>query len=238
MHQLPLPVQLRPEAGFSAFVAGPNAEALAAITAWTAGAGDEFLYLFGGSGSGKTHLLQAACREAAQADRPAVYLPLAHGQLDPSVFDDLELRELIALDDLQVIAGAEVWEHQLFDLYNRLRESGKRLLVSADVPISKLPLKLADLRSRLGWGPGYRLLPLSDEDCTHLLRQTAERRGIRLGTDVVDYIMRRCPREPGYLIGLLEEIDQESLRVQRRPTIWLVRQILEARGSETPCLNM
>jgi len=231
MHQLPLPVQLRPEADFSAFVTGPNAEALAAVTAWTTGTGDEFLYLFGTPGSGKTHLLQAACREAVQNGRSAVYLPLGHEQLDPSVFDDLELRDLIALDDIPAVAGVEVWEHRLFDLYNRLHESGKRLLVSADVPISKLPLKLADLRSRLGWGPGYRLLPLSDDDCARLIRQTAKRRGIRLGTDMVDYIMRRCPREPGYLMGLLEEIDQESLRVQRRPTIWLVRQILETHES-------
>jgi DnaA family protein len=231
MHQLNLPVQLRPEADFAAFVAGPNAEAVAAITAWTAGRGDDFLYLFGVPGSGKTHLLQASCREATRGDRSAVYLPLEHGELVPSVLENLELWDLVALDDVQAIAGDAAWEHGLFDLYNRLRESGRRLLVSANAPVSELPLRRADLCSRLGWGPGYQLLPLSEDDCGRLLRESAKRRGLELGADTVDFILRRCPREPSYLMALLEEIDQESLRLKCRPTLWLVRQILKSRES-------
>ena len=230
MQQLPLPVQLKPEVDFAAYVAGPNAEAVAAVATWSEENGDDFLYLFGAAGSGKTHLLQAACRQATQCDRSAVYLPLKHRELIPSVLDNLELWDLVALDDVQAIAGDAPWEHGLFDLYNRLREAQRRLLVSADSPVSELPLMLADLRSRLGWGPGYRLLPLSEGDCERLLRESAERRGLTLGSDAIAYIMRRCPREPGYLMELLEEIDQESLSKQRRPSLWLVRQILEARA--------
>ena len=229
MHQIPLPVQLLPEADFSAFVAGPNAEALAAVTAWAAGNGDSFLYLFGTAGSGKTHLLQAACRQVAQGEHSAIYVPLKHGELAPSVFDNLEFWELVALDDIQAIAGDATWERGLFDLYNRLRESGRCLLVSAHTPVSELPLTLPDLRSRLGWGPGYQLLPLPEEDCEYLLKESAKCRGLELGTDAVDYIMRRCPREPGYLMGLLEEIDRESLRRKCRPTRWLIRELLGAR---------
>jgi len=231
MHQIPLPVQLRPEADFSAFVVGPNDEAVAAVAAWAAGTGDHFIYLFGTTGSGKTHLLHAACWQAVQGDRSAIYLPLKHGKLAPSALDNLELWNLVALDDIQTIAGNATWEEGLFDLYNRLRESGQHLLVSGHVPVSELPLTLPDLRSRLGWGPGYRLLPLPEGDCERLLRESATRRGLELDADAVDYIMRRCPREPGYLIGLLEEIDQEVLRRKRRPTRWLVRQILGTRKS-------
>jgi len=231
MYQIPLPVQLRPEADFAAFVAGPNAEAVAAVTAWAAGSGDNFLYLFGTTGSGKTHLLQAACRQVAQGDRSAIYVPLGHRELAPSVLDNLELWDLVALDDIQTIAGDATWEQGLFDLYNRLRESRRCLLVSAPTPVSELPLTLPDLRSRLGWGPGYRLLSLPEDDCEHLLKESARRRGLELGTDAVDYIMRRCPREPGYLMGLLEELDRESLRRKCRPTRWLIRQILGARKS-------
>ncbi len=231
MQQIPLPVQLKPEADFTAFVVGPNAEAVTAITAWAAGTGDHFLYLFGTAGSGKTHLLQAACRQAAGGDRSPIYLPLKHGQLAPSVLDNLELWSPVVLDDIQAVAGDAAWERGLFDLYNRLRESGQHLLVSAHTPVSELPLTLPDLRSRLGWGPGYRLLPLPAGDCERLLRESAMRRGLELGADTVDYIMRRCPREPGYLIGLLEEIDHESLRRKRRPTRWLVQQILGTRKS-------
>jgi DnaA family protein len=230
MHQLTLPIQLRPEADFADYLAGPNAEAVTAIGAWATGTGDDFLYLFGLPGSGKTHLLQAACRKAVQGGGSAAYLPLAHGELTPSVLDNLELWHTVALDDVHVVAGDMAWERGLFDLYNRLRETGRRLLASADAPTTELPLGLADLRSRLGWGPGYRLRPLSEGDCEQLLVDSAKRRGLDLGTDAVGYIMRRCPRDPGSLLGLLEEIDRESLRTKRRPTLWLVRQILGSPG--------
>jgi len=146
MHQLNLPIQLRPEADFTGFVTGPNAEAVAAVTAWTAGKGDDFLYLFGVPGSGKTHLLQAACREATRGDRSAVYLPLGHGALVPSALDNLERWDLVALDDVRAIAGDAAWEHGLFDLYNRLRRAIQRWCVDActehgwEIPFPQLML--------------------------------------------------------------------------------------------------
>jgi len=228
MRQLPLPVQLRPEADFATFVRGSNAEAVVAVSAWALGDGDDFLYLFGAAGSGKTHLLQAACRQTAKTERTAIYLPLGYRELTPAVLDNLELWDRVALDDIQAVAGNRAWEQGLFNLYNRLRESGQHLLVSATTPVSALPLDLPDLRSRLGWGPSYRLRPLSEPDCAQLLRESAKQRGLALGTDTIDYIMHQCPREPGYLLGLLEEIDRESLGRKRRPTQWLVRQILAA----------
>ena len=227
MHQLTLPIQPRPEADFSSFLTGPNAETVSAVTAWAAGSGEGFLYLFGAPGSGKSHLLQAACRQAVQRKASAVYLPLGNDNLVPSVLDNLELRELVALDDVQSIAGDKTWESGLLDLYNRLREAGRHLLVSADAPTCELPLALADLRSRLGWGPGYRLRALPEGDCAQLLSESAKRRGLDLRADAISYIMRRCPRDAGSLLEILDKIDQESLRTKRRVTLWLVRQVLD-----------
>jgi len=230
MQQLPLALKLRSDGGFADYLAGPNAEPVKAIAAWAAGEGERFLYLFGPSGSGKTHLLQAACRSAAERSEEVVYLPLAEFEMRPAVLEGLELAGFVALDDLHAVAADADWERSLFGLYNRLRETGGRLLVGARPPLAELPIVLPDLRSRLGWGPGYRLRPLSDEDSERLLLHSAKRRGLELGTDVVGYIMRRSPRDAGSLLGLLDSIDQESLRKKCRPTLWLVRQILE--GSE------
>lgn len=230
MHQLTLPIQLRAEADFASFLTGPNAEAVCAVTAWAAGRGEEFLYLFGLPGSGKSHLLQAACQRAVGRKSSAVYLPLGHADLAPSVLDNLELWDLVALDDVQSIAGDMTWENELFDLYNRLRDARRHLLVSADAPASELPLTLADLRSRLGSGPGYRLRPLSEGDCERLLLELAKRRGLDLSANAVAYIMRRCPRDAGSLVEVLDRVDRESLRAKRRPTLWLIRQILEPPG--------
>jgi DnaA family protein len=227
MHQLLLAIQLRPEADFSGYVAGPNGEAVAALAAWSSGAGEAFLYLFGAPGTGKTHLLHAACREASARGKMTVYLPMTHPGLRPSVLEDLEAADLVALDDLQAIAGNREWEHALFDAYNRLRAARRGLLISADVPAADLGLELPDLRSRLGWGPGYRLRPLPEADCQTLLVDAARRRGLDLGPDLVGYIMRRCPRDASALLDLLNRLDDESLREQRRPSIWLVRQLLD-----------
>lgn len=227
MQQLPLAVQLRPQADFADYLPGPNAEAVAAVAAWADGVGDAFLYLFGPTGTGKTHLLQAACRVGAAHAAALLYLPLAHPGLAPAVLEDLERAELIALDDIHSVAGDAAWERGLFDLYNRLREAGRRLLVSADAPAAELPLGLPDLRSRLGWGPGYRLRPLGEDDCKQLLLKTAARRGLDLGAGAVGYILQRCPRDAGYLLGLLDELDRVSLQDKRRPSVWLIRQLLE-----------
>lgn len=230
MKQLPLAVDLPPRAELEEYLPGPNREAAAAVTAWADGRGDPFIYLFGPSGTGRTHLLQGACRAAAAHGRRALYLPLSHPGLEPTALEGLEGVDAVALDDLQAVADAPAWEHALFDLYNRLRETGRRLLVAADAPVADLALGLPDLRSRLGWGPGYRLRPLGDADCARLLRDAAARRGLTLGEDAVAYLMRRCPREPAPLLGVLDALDRLSLTEKRRPTVPLLRRVLDAHG--------
>jgi DnaA family protein len=230
MQQLPLALGLGlgAEADFDAYLAGPNREAVAAVEDWATGGQDAFVYVFGPSGTGKTHLLLAACRRASERSATAIYLPLADPRLRPSVLDGLERSELVALDDLHAVAGHRDWEMALFGVYNRLREHRRRLLMSADVPAPALALVLPDLRSRIGWGPGYRLQALRERDCEQLLRQAAERRGLRLGEDATHYIMRRCRREPRQLMMLLERLDQASLSRKRRPTLALIRELLKA----------
>jgi len=227
MDQLPLPVQLRPEADFSEFLAGPNTEAVAAVVAWAAGRGDPFIYLFGPPGTGKTHLLHAACHQASRTGRSIVYVPLGEPGLAPSLLTDLEAAQLIALDDIQTVAGDQAWELGLFDLFNRVRAAHRGLLISGQAPVCDLALGLADLRSRLAWGPGYRLHPLGEEECEQLLREAAHRRGLQIGPDLSRYIMRRYRRDAGALLDLLNRLDEKSLREKRRPTVRLVRELIE-----------
>jgi DnaA family protein len=230
MDQLPLPVQLRPEADFAGYLPGPNSEAVAAVAAWAGRLGESFIYLFGPSGTGKTHLLHAACHQASQAGRSIVYIPLGAPGLAPSVLTDLEASQLVALDDVHRVAGDPAWELGLFDLFNRVRAARRGLLISGQAPVADLPLGLADLRSRLGWGPGYRLRPLGEAECEQLLREAAHRRGLQIGPELSGYIMRRCPRDAGALVDLLDRLDEKSLREKRRPTIHLVRELIDPPG--------
>ncbi|MCF1183020.1 DnaA regulatory inactivator Hda [Marichromatium gracile] len=224
--QLHLPVALTREPTLTEYLPGPNAEAVAAIAALSSTAGEPLVFLHGASGTGKTHLLQAACLEASAHRLQAHYLPLKTPGLAPSLLDDLEQLDLIAIDDIDAVTRDGDWEQALFDLYNRLRERGRQLLVAARQPPERLTLDRADLRSRLQWGPCYRLLALTDRDCEQLLSTSAAQRGLRLGPALVRYIMHYHARDPESLLALIERIDAASLREQRQPTIPMVRRVL------------
>lgn len=218
-----LRVGLRDSATFANFLAGDNAAALHLLQQ----GGEPFVYLWGGQGSGRTHLLQAACHaESAHGGSPA-YLPLAAlARAGTAVLDGLEQMSLVCLDDLQAVAGQGAWEEGLFHLYNRVRDAGGRLLAAADAGPAVLGVQLADLRSRLSWGPVFQLQSLDDAGKLAALQLRARARGMELGAEVGAYLLRRCPRDMHALFELLERLDQASLAAQRRLTIPFVRELI------------
>lgn len=232
IQQLPLGLQFRPSASFSNFVTGPNREAVDAIESLARGRGESYLYLWGGPGLGKTHLLQACCREIYASGQPVAFIPLKQTpSLEPKVLEDLVGMSMVCLDDVEAVAGQASWENAMFILYNQLREREIRLLVTADRPLAQLPLGLPDLRSRLAWGPSYQLHPLDDEQLLEALTRLAEERGLDLSQEIARYLLRRYPRDMGFLQGLLEKLDRESLAAQRRLTIPFVREVLSRGGA-------
>lgn len=225
--QLCLPIELSSEPTLEDYLPGPNAEALAAVAASAAGKGEPFLYLLGHRGTGKSHLLHGACRAAQRAGRRVHAVPLGQPGLAPEILDGLEGLDLVTLDDLDRVAGDPHWERALFDLFNRLREHARALLVAAPAAPEHLGIRLPDLASRLQWGPRYRLLSLDEPSCERLLVETARRRGLLLGPEVVRYVMYHYERDPASLVGLVSRLDRISLREQRQPTIPMVRGLLK-----------
>jgi len=225
--QLPLPLRLPRAAGFERFIADGNAEALAAARTWSQDPVASTLYLHGGVGSGKTHLLQAAAAELAGSGRTVLYVPLDQAGLAPAMLEDLEQLDAVVIDALHAIAGRRDWEEAVFHLYNRLQAGGRRLLVAARTPPADLRLSLADLRSRLSAAPAYGLTPLDDNGRARLLRDGAEQRGLRLGEPVIGYVLSRCPRDPGWLLDFLDRLDRATLAEQRAPTVRFVAGLLD-----------
>ncbi len=225
--QLPLGIGLRPGASFANFHPGPNRQALEAARRAVAGDGEPFLYLWGEPGTGRSHLLQAACGAAAEAGREAAYVPLArHRELAPEILAPRPRIALVCLDDLQTVAGAPAWEEALFGLFNRLRDAGATLMVTADRPPAALPVTLPDLKSRLGWGLTIQLHPLDDEQREAWLVAAAAARGMELPAEAARYILHRAPRDMGSLARLLETLDRASLVAQRRLTTRFVASVL------------
>jgi len=223
MIQLPLQVTLNDRASFANFVAGKNREVLAA----SQDTAQRLIYLWGAPASGKTHLLQASCQKAAEQGLQAAYLPLAQmSGFSTAVFDDLEQLALICLDDVQAIAGHPQWERALFHLYNRVRDSGARLIMAADAAPAALHITLPDLASRLSWGLVLQLHPLQDADKLAALQQRARNRGIELPDEVGRFLLARSTRDLSGLFEFLQRLDIASLAAQRKLTIPLVRQLI------------
>ncbi len=226
--QLPLQLSPRPGLQLDDYLPGPNAQVLSALKEMLGPTGGGQLYLSGTAGSGKTHLLVGLCELAEARGLSAVYLPMAeHHAWQPAMLDGLEAMDLIAIDDVHLLATETDWEAALFALYNRARDLQRRMLFSASQGPARLPLALPDLRSRLGWGSAYRLQALSDEDKVLLLQREAGRRGLTLDSGVSAYILRHCPRHTPALLQLLERLDHAALAAQRRLTLPFVREQIQ-----------
>ena len=199
MQQLPLEISPAADPDFASFLAGANGEALARVRDLAAGALREaIVYLWGEPGSGRSHLLRAAAR--------------AHAGL-------------VVADDVERLDAAG--QQALFAAINAAREGHGAVLAAGSVPPAALPLR-EDLRTRLAWGLVYQLRPLTDAEKTLHLRAEAERRGLKLGEDVVGFLLTRFPRDLASLRGALEVLGRYSLIKQRALTLPLAREALAA----------
>lgn len=226
--QLPLALRAPPDQRLSRYVDAPVGlpEALHALAVGGAAAG---LYLHGAHATGKTHLLLATCAEAEAAAARAVYLTLQglRGHVRAAV-EGLERAELVAVDDVDAVAGSRDDEVALFDLHNRLHDAGRGVLYAADAAPDALPLVLPDLRSRLAQCARWALPVLDDAGRAELLRQRAAARGLDLDDAALEWLLRRCSRDLGSLTAIFERLDRASLAAQRRLTVPFLRQVLEA----------
>jgi DnaA family protein len=134
---------------------------------------------------------------------------------------------LLAIDDVQAIAGEREAERALFDLYNRAKAADARMLFAASASPADLGVTLPDLVSRLAMCTQYALRPLDDAGRRAMLRVLAGRLGLRLDDDVLDWWFARQPRDPASLVALLQRADRASLAAQRRITIPFLRELLE-----------
>jgi DnaA family protein len=227
--QLPLALRWPAQQRFDSYVPGGNSVALALLHDAADSTAAPWVFLGGGAGSGKTHLLIAACAQADAQGRSAQYLPLrrlrAANQDVASALRAFGGSELLALDDIDALAGDGAAEHALFDLYNRCKGDKYTMLFSATAAPGQIGIGLPDLVSRLSACAQGVLKPLSDADRREALRQRALARGLILDDGVLDWLFTRTQRDLGSLTALLDRLDRESLAAQRRITVPFLRRL-------------
>src|SRR5215831_14413978 len=177
MGQLPLALTLADHARFETFVDGANAAAARHVRELAEGAQDA-VWISGPHASGKTHLLQAACRSASLAGRRAMYVALLEEHAaEPEILAGLEGVDLLALDRVDAVAGDAAWERQLFVLFNEIAAKHGALLLAALVAPAAAGFELRDLASRAAGAVAYRLQPLAHTERVDALLLHAEARG-------------------------------------------------------------
>ncbi|WP_250463175.1 DnaA regulatory inactivator Hda [Caballeronia sp. GAFFF2] len=225
--QLTLDLGTPPPATFDNFFAASNHELVTRLRelegALAAGpVADRTFYIWGEAGSGRSHLLHALVYEAnGRARFLSPQSALNAFGFDPRV-------TLYAVDDCDGLSPAQ--QIALFNLFNEVRAYPASALVATG---NVAPMQLVvreDLRTRLGWGLVFHLLPLADDAKASVLRHAARERGIVLAEGVPAYLLTHFRRDMPSLMALLDELDRFSLEKKRAVTMPLLRTVLARFG--------
>lgn len=217
MRQIPLAIGIEAPRTFETFVPGANALAIAHLQALGAQAAP--VYLWGGSGAGKTHLLEALVHRLDAQGMRAGWFNAA----DPAPWTFEEAWSLVVIDNADVLDAAQ--QHAAFSVFVEATTHGVPLVAAGRVPPVDLAVR-EDLRTRLGWGHVFAVQPLGEADARATLRRVADQRGIFLSDDVMDYLLTRFARDLKHLVAQLDRLDAFSLSTKRQITVPLLKQML------------
>ncbi|HQZ02341.1 MAG TPA: DnaA regulatory inactivator Hda [Thauera sp.] len=222
-----LVLDIRPDAPptLDNFVAGANVELVAALsllasTTTATPLPSAHIYLWGAPGCGRSHLLRATAALAREQGRPT------HLLAAKDVQDGLPetVGGLVAVDDVDRLAPEA--QIALFNAFNRSRGNAQSLLLSGSAAPLGLGLR-EDLRTRIGQGLIYEVQPLDDDARSAILATLAERRGLRLADEVIDFLLRHGRRELSSLLAVLDALDVASLERKRPISLPLLREMMQ-----------
>ena len=230
--QLPLQFELQSNQSFSTLYPGDNQETISHLQN-ISNSTEQQLFLWGAPGTGKTHCLQACCKESNNQNNTAFYLSIDSQSIpDPSILEGLETFDLVCLDNIEHICNNAVWEQKFFNFFNLHRDNNKQLIISASCPPKYLDIKLPDLKTRMSWGLTLKLTSLSDEQQLNALTYKAKALGFDIPVNVGRFIMTHYARDLMSVWAILDKIEQATLIAQRKISIPFLKQIMAEKDQD------
>lgn len=220
------PLPLNPDYTFDNFVTGPcNRLSHAAAVAVSERPGMAYnpLFIHGGVGLGKTHLLQAVCQKVLERQDDARILYLSCDSFINQFINAVETGEMnqfrfrfrnldmLVIDDIHFLAGHDRTQEEFFHTFNTLYQQHKQIILSADCSPSEIPELEERLVSRFNWGLVARIEKPSYETRVAILQKKARMRGLSLPEDVICYIAARVETNTRELEGAITKLQGMSL---------------------------
>ena len=189
---------------------------------------EDDLFLYGIAGTGKTFLLQSLCNHYTDCEKTSLYIPLNEvKEYGSSFLDSFEELDLICIDQIDSIAGDDVWEVAIFNLINNCLTSKCRLIFCSRLNPSSINFNLKDLFSRIKRIDHIELLPVSENNLRDAIRFITDLRSLEIGDTEIDYLMTHSTRSITNIIEIIDELDLLSLKLKRRITIPLIKEFIQ-----------
>jgi len=242
-------VKLHPDYTFDSFVVGPsNRLAHASCIAVSQSPGNTYnpLFLYGNSGLGKTHLLNAVCCEARHRFPDAVIQFLSCEDFVNRFIRAIEQGNLagfqrqfrtvdtLVIDDVQFLREREQSQEEFFHTFNAIYNNGKQIILSADSPPGKIPSLEDRLISRFNWGLVARIDPPTYETRVAIVKKKAHLRGLAISDQIAEYVARKVRANIRELEGALTTLYALATTVGSQITFELAQRALEGEAKLAP----
>jgi chromosomal replication initiator protein len=242
-------LSFNPKNTFDSFVVGNNnnfAHAAALAVAQAPGKSYNPLFLYGGVGLGKTHLLHAIGQHVAASRKGARVAYVSSEKFTNEYIDGIQNNQLgkfrkryrqtdvLLLDDIQFLAGKERIQEEFFHTFNALHDAHKQIVLTCDRPAGEIQNLEQRLVSRFEWGLVTDLQPPDIETRTAILRKKAIAMGVTLPDDVINFLAMRIRanirRLEGALIRVASYSSLTGRKLTRETVEGLLREVLHEEG--------